>query len=272
MSDALPFNSVEEFFFNSPLYATYNVTRGQLNCIVGTKRDVIDGFCPTCDQKTPFFISGTIHSDIETHTTEGLRVMNFIDPIELLCMRRNNHKIHVYLHVKGLTVRKIGQLPSLADIANDESKTYRGVLTKQDSHEFHKAIGLAAHGVGIGCFVYFRRIFERLINSRFQEFKTAERWSDEEFASKRMSERVIFLKDHLPPFLVENHKIYSILSLGIHELDEDQCLRFFPVLKASIVLILDEDKKKKQELALRASLKQAIAEFAPEPVATGGEK
>jgi hypothetical protein len=125
------------------------------------------------------------------------------------------------------------------------------------------AIGLSAHGVGIGSFVYFRRIFERLIASRFEEFKNSEGWDSEEFKRLRMSERVAFLKDHLPPFLVENQGIYSILSLGIHELDEMQCRQYFPIIKASIILILDEDKKKKEELALRDSLKKAISQFAP---------
>jgi hypothetical protein len=36
---------------------------------------------------------------------------------------------------------KIGQYPSLADVANDGSKVYRSVL----KDELHKAIGLAAH-------------------------------------------------------------------------------------------------------------------------------
>jgi hypothetical protein len=164
---------------------------------------------------------------------------------------------------RKMQLQKIGQFPSLADIAIDEGKTYRTVLTREDSSEFHKAIGLAAHGVGIESFVYLRRIFERLVISRFEEFKTVEGWADDDFP-KRMAERVAFLHAHLPPFLVENSRIYSILSLGLHELDEKQCLRFFPVLKASIICILDEDKKKKEELQLRNSLKQAIAEFAPE--------
>jgi hypothetical protein len=80
-----------------------------------------------------------------------------------------------------------------------------------------------------------------------------------------MSEKIGFLRSHLPPFVVENHKIYSILSLAVHELSEERCLQFFPVIKASIVVMLDEDKKKKEELELRNSLKAAIAGFAPEP-------
>ena len=166
-----------------------------------------------------------------------------------------------------MQLQKIGQFPSLADIAIDEGKTYRTVLTREDSSEFHKAIGLAAHAVGIGSFVYLRRIFERLVIRRFEEFKTVEGWADDDFPN-RMADRVEFLHAHLPSFLVENSRVYSILSLGLHELDEEQCLRVFPVLKASIIWILDEDKKKKEELQLRNSLKKAIAEFTPESPTT----
>ena len=85
----------------------------------------------------------------------------------------------------------------------------------------------------------------------------------------RMADRVEFLPTRTSPsFLVENSRVYSILSLGLHELDEEQCLRVFPVLKASIIWILDEDKKKKEELQLRNSLKKAIAEFTPKSPTT----
>ncbi len=250
MSDTLPFNSAAAFLFNAPLYAVYTITRVQLNSIVGDGRENIDGFCPYCHQSTPFFILGANRSDVGTRTVEGLNDMRFIHSTELKCTRRN-HAIHIYLYVKGLTIQKIGQYPSLADIANDESKTYKSVLEEQDSRELHKAIGLAAHGVGIGSFVYFRRIFERLIRRRFDEFKVMEAWTDEEFYRKRMSEKIEFLRSHLPTFVVENHKIYSILSLAVHELSEERCLQFFPVIKASVIVMLDEDKKKKEGASCR---------------------
>ena len=40
-------------------------------------------------------------------------------------------------------------------------KQYDKELRKPDLKEFTRAIGLAANGVGIGSFVYLRRIFER---------------------------------------------------------------------------------------------------------------
>jgi len=56
------------------------------------------------------------------------------------------------------------------------------------------------------------------------------------------------LKAELPEFLVENRKLYGILSKGIHSLTEEECLEYFDVVKAGIELILDEkvDHLKKQ--------------------------
>jgi hypothetical protein len=157
----------------------------------------------------------------------------------------------------------MGQYPSLADIANDESKTYTSVLDKEDARELHKAIGLAAHGVGIGSYVYLRRVFEHLIRRRFDEHKESNNWSEADFKRKRMDEKIEQLSPYLPPFLVKNKKIYGILSLGIHELDEEQCNNLFDPLFQSIVYILEEDKQARvKEKRLKAA-EDAIAKYVP---------
>ena len=48
------------------------------------------------------------------------------------------------------------------------------------------------------------------------------------------------LKQHLPEFLVENRKLYGIMSVGVHTLSEAECLAAFPVVRIGIDLILDE--------------------------------
>ena len=55
--------------------------------------------------------------------------------------------------------------------------------------------------------------------------------------------------------------VYGILSKGVHELSEEECLTYFPALKLSIILILDqriedESKSKKESL-----VKKAIADI-----------
>jgi hypothetical protein len=146
------------------------------------------------------------------------------------------------------TVQKIGQYPSLADTLQDASRKYSKVFpSKQDQSEFYKALGLAAHGVGIGSFVYLRRIFERLIRRRFDEFEDLENWTDEDFNSKRWDERIDLMRNHLPGFMVDNRRVYSILSVGMHELEEAQCLKLAPVMQSSILVILEEDERKRQD-------------------------
>jgi hypothetical protein len=48
------------------------------------------------------------------------------------------------------------------------------------------------------------------------------------------------LAAHLPPFLVEHPQLYGILSRGVHELTEQECLANFDALKVAIDVILDE--------------------------------
>ena len=134
-------------------------------------------------------------------------------------------------------------------------------MTADDAREFHKAVGLAAHGVGVGSFVYLRRVFERLIQKRFEEFKSVGNWQDEQFYRVRMEEKISLLADHLPNFLVENRRIYNILSKGLHELDEQACLNLFEVMKQSIIIILEDDKKKMEELERRELFTSTIAGF-----------
>jgi hypothetical protein len=61
-----------------------------------------------------------------------------------------------------------------------------------------------------------------------------------------MTKRIELLKDRLPEFLVKNKKLYWILSLGIHELDEADCLGFFSVIRGSTIYILEEINGKKK--------------------------
>ena len=73
-----------------------------------------------------------------------------------------------------------------------------------------------------------------------------------------MDEKIYTLKDYLPSFIVKNRAVYGILSKGIHELSEDECLAYFGCMRSSIELILDERieqvKKRKKEELVRKSI------------------
>ena len=138
------------------------------------------------------------------------------------------------------TLIKVGQYPSVATMHLHGVKQYKKLLPTEKMKEITRAIGLAANGVGIGSYVYLRRVFEYLIQQAYQAAIDNKTVSESDFQRARMDEKIELVKDYLPIFLVEHKELYSILSLGIHELDENTCLQHFDTLRVGIEIILDE--------------------------------
>jgi hypothetical protein len=257
-------STLEQFAFQTPLYSKIDLPKDLiLKAILrGSRHFKVDGHCPRCGKSSTFSGgSSNLNLQFESSDVEKLRTFKGYESLVMTCARHDQHKLRYWFLLMPDTVEKVGQHPSLADIANDEAATYRSVLNKNDASELHKAIGLAAHGVGIGSFVYLRRIFERLIYDRFESFKGVEGWDDADFFKLKMDEKVKFLKGHIPNFLYENRRLYVILSKGIHELSDEVCLKAFEPLKLSIKIILEEDKKKKEELEMQQAAADAIKAF-----------
>ncbi len=269
MSKPPPLPSVEALLFEEPLYAKYELAedledvRILYGFVATLEKDyTVDAFCPYCERATTFRIPGI--SITRGAEWNNIRERFAYDCMEIICTRVKRHKIRYWFRVDCMTVMKVGQYPSLADIAIEETRQkYSAVLRGENWSEFYKAIGLAAHGEGIGSFVYLRRVFERLIKSRFNEFKQIEGWEETSFDRLRMDEKIKFLNGHLPQYLVSNRKIYSIFSAGLHDLSNEECLRFFEIGKRTIIVILEEDLKKHNELCARKELSEAIAKFSP---------
>jgi phosphopantetheine adenylyltransferase len=76
-----------------------------------------------------------------------------------------------------------------------------------------------------------------------------------------MAEKIEILAEYLPNFLVENRSLYSILSIGVHSLDEGECLAHFELVKTSIELILDEKVEKYQKQKKIEEAKQRLNEL-----------
>jgi hypothetical protein len=262
--------SIEQFLFGTPLYVELSLPADMKlkGVLAGFYSQKTDGHCPSCKKETTYSVTGTTGFSPVTPENKRIEILEgkigyYV--VSAVCARQPDHQISCWFRLRKSSVLKVGQFPSLADIANDEATSYRSILNKEDAGELHKAIGLAAHGVGIGSFVYLRRVFERLIWNRFNEFKLAEGWIETDFVSMRMVEKIEYLKSHIPTFLYENKQIYGILSKGIHELSEAECLEAFEYLQLSLKIILEEDLKKKEELELKRKASEAIAKLARPP-------
>jgi hypothetical protein len=245
----------KEFCIDYPLYEEYTFAEihDQEGWNVIFSQEPIDTYCPECNSHSIFHqhINGSVPQYVDGWV--GSRHFNVL----LRCSRNSDHRLYFLFDVEGRTVQKIGQYPSLADLNTYDVRQYSAVLSKEDFKEFTKAIGLAAHGVGVGSFVYLRRIFENLVDAAYQVAKSDDGWDDDAYRNGRMAERIQLLEGHLPDFLVENRSMYKILSQGLHELTESECLAAFPAVKMGIEMVLDEQlaaaaKQQKLEQAKKA--------------------
>jgi hypothetical protein len=210
----------------------------------GTQK--IEGYNPEINENTTYSVS---FSD-RFHSREDVEEKEGINKCELSCVRTNfniDFFFMLFVHEDEETdeitfeILKIGQYPTIADLEIGRYKKFSKVLSKAYLREFNKAIGLAANGVGVGSFVYLRRIFESLINKYYEVAKKDKDWDDKEYTKARIEGKIGLLKDYLPEVVVKYKKIYNILSKGIHELEEQECLEYFPIIKNAIVSILEKD-------------------------------
>ena len=230
-----------------------------------------DCYCIHCKRITPFkVIRDRHHSKLNSAEEIGL-LEDGVFTLHAHCQRFTSHIYSYIFRFKDDIVIKIGQYPSLEDIATSDLARFRPVLEKEDFSELHRAGGLASHGIGIGSFVYLRRIFERLINRHYASHVEAagsiEGWTD-----MRIEERIAAIADRLPNALVENRAIYSILSKGIHELDEETCKTYFPIVRSGIVAILEEDLQDREKARAADELRKSIADIAGEIKSAKGKE
>lgn len=255
-SKPLP-ESKQEAFLESPLYAVFSLEDREDDALVkffyggGT----LDAWCPKCEQQSVFKIS----SQLSGYGEEKPKKLPHDGLIEITasCTRGVDDGysyssgcrslLHVIFFKDYKTVRKIGQNPSAADLAfGSLDEAFQKELSPESRRELGTAIGLHAHGVGIGSFVYLRRIFESLLEEAHVEAQAEAGWDEAQYERARTSDRIQLLKRHLPARLVASAGLYSFLSLGIHELSDAKCIEAFPLVKAAIELILKERYEEKR--------------------------
>ncbi len=275
MADEIDIPDPVSFMLHTPLYEKYKWKNEKIWDVIALKyfKGALDCYCPECEKESTFrgitvqppaeHIQNTqLESKRKAvgipHSVPSINDGVFVVPLQ--CTRNTNH-IHNYLFLihKTLTkikdlkliteysIIKIGQHPSFSDLNIYKVKKYKSVLSKQILGELSRAIGLASHDVGVGSYVYLRRVFENLIEEAHQEALKDSEWSEEKYQKSRMLEKIKELKHCLPSFLVENPSMYGLLSKGVHELTERECLDHFDTLKIGIELILDEKLEKKEK-------------------------
>ncbi len=279
MADKIDIPNPIAFILHTPLYEAFNVEGEAIWEVIALKyfKGTLDCYCPDCKRDATFrgITPNPPGEHIRDKSREGKRKamgmpvdLPTLDAdtfeVKLQCTRNNrHHHTYIFLFQKSLahtehgtfvissSITKVGQYPSFADLNLSNVKKYKSVLNNQLIGELSRAIGLASHDVGVGSYVYLRRVFEALVEEAHQEAQTSEGWDEKQYLKLRMIEKIKALRDYLPNFLVDNPAMYSLLSKGVHELTEKECLDHFDALKIGIELILDqklEEKEKAQKI------------------------
>jgi len=251
-----------DFYFETPLYEELKYS--QIQKIGELMSNDVDAYSAKNNTDTTYSINfawivktETKYVNIHTEYYAGFAL------VTLQCKRKNNDVLRFFILNDQINKKiiKVGQMPSIADLQfSDIERKYENVLEKQYLNEFKKSIVSASHGYGVAAFIYLRRIFENLIFQTFQHNIAEFDILETDFIPKRMEDKIDILKKCLPSQLVTMKSIYGILSLGIHQLDEDECLSYFHPLKLSVELILDqkirEDAEEKRDEDVKKQVQQ----------------
>lgn len=246
-----------DFYFEVPLYKWVEVSNLEKNLF----ENEVDAYSSKNSSDTTYSIEKIRLQTLDGWCSElGISTGYFF--IKLNCKRKEDDILRFFILLESERICKLGQWPSMADLQFAEmGKKYDKVLPDADLKNLKKAVGLVTHGVGAGSFVYLRRIFENLIFETFENNSDQVGIAEADFKTQRMMDKVETLKNFLPPQLVEMKSIYSILSNGVHELSEEDCLRYFAPLKLSIELILDQKIEMLQKQQKDAQVKKQLQEI-----------
>lgn len=171
------------------------------------------------------------------------------------CTNTRFHKYMMMISIElkdgRFIVKKIGQNPSMLTVKGFDFDKYKNFLNKIDAYEDYKKADLSnADHFYVGAYAYLRRIFEKMIIYYL---------GDIELKDDHMDTKIDAVKDSFDPRVKKMLKnLYGILSISIHELDEEESKEYYTYLKAVIDMQLEyiksEDEKDKQSKDLEGIL------------------
>ncbi|MBK8454530.1 MAG: hypothetical protein WAQ53_02360 [Thiofilum sp.] len=245
----------QKIFAEDALYSSYDLS--ELNDDEITSfftSGSIDAYCTKCKKRSVF----RLNDDTFSYNKEKSQVTKFgLITVKAKCTRENHNELlnrlgncdnifYAIFKRYSNDLLKIGQYPSKGDMDFGELDDSYKELPDYLRTELGTSIGLYAHGVGIGAFVYLRRIFEILLEEAHQIAKKEEKWEEDKYIKSRVTERIQLLSKFLPTRLVQSANLYGVLSKGLHELSEEECKSHYTLVRQAIQLILKQKHEDKE--------------------------
>lgn len=182
----------------------------------------------------------------EAYEKEDLYIANNYITYCITCNNKPSHSYYMSLLARVengiITIIKIGQYPTMLSVKGFDFDKYKKQLKRYDAYEDYKNADLSmANNFHAGAYTYLRRVYEKQLNYYVEKENII-------LADDRTETKIKAVKNNFDPRIHEHlGNLYSILSIGIHELDEEESKDYYEYLKAMIDMQLQYEKSKAEE-------------------------
>lgn len=222
-------------------------------------------YCEKCNKSRPYKntvyrnsgggatgSSGTM-ANLPSNPSSGIRYYTFY------CTSCNsNYDYWVYFDVAKARIRKLGQNPPWETSIDQDIKHF----LKENIEFYKKGLICESQGYGIASFAYYRRVLENVINEILNLIISIETINQQEdiaegirnVLNKRNTEdKLLVVKEITPSFLSPGGTnpfkiLYSILSEGIHNDSEEQCIEYAENIRTCLTFIIKTLSNTKKEI------------------------
>lgn len=260
---------IKLFLQSAPLYAWREFKKSTAHR-TSLRIDEIDSFCEVCNQRRPFH-------DLQARgggaglTTPALGTGTSYFSFTCVSCKKEKRIYLVEQVVEDGTIKlqKYGQLPR-GKVLRD--KTLQKFL-KNDLDNYEKALICLSRDYGIAAFAYFRRVVENNISNLLdlvQEDALASGSPDDTMdaiselrADSPMSNKIRVANLALPIYLRPDGlnplgRIYQVLSEGIHNSSEEECLAKAKTTSECLAFLVSELATRKEH---RVRFKSVVAKL-----------
>lgn len=259
---------MENFLTEEPPYKDIDINPKYLYKIGLIKTLSVTHYCEKCQQLRTFKSSewplGSISSDYHTKFTKpipGYSEQKWAEGykevilLEFTCQHDCGEAHYITLRIENSQIQKIGQYPTFTkEEVNSKLIQYKSLISEYYP-ELTKAVSAYSQNMGVASFVYLRRILEHMIEEKYKQFVgTAD--------GIKFIDKLHEVEKHekvIPDDFEEvKNQIYSVLSKGVHEYEESECLTLFPAVRYIIESILDEELLKREKAKKAQEAKKII--------------
>ena len=271
----------EDFITNERLYKKINLDSNDVLKLSNMQESRIEEYCLNCQKVKTFVYSKCGSSDMKdisggySYNVIGLseygvggvshiqdepkescyEIYKELDYYCAKCKERHEYFFTTNRHF----IMKVGQNPSYTLVKGAELDKYKNLKSISKYFiEFKTSIDCYSQGKGIAAFVYLRRILENIIEKKYSKLSLKDDGAIhfiDKFKEVQKVEEII-------PKEFENVKnqIYSVLSKGVHEYEEYECLELYEPVKIVIEEILDNQLREKERNKRLKEVSKIISE------------